>query len=169
MAKEADVSCNPLFQDVHQAPNEKRESRREKQTYATQQLETNDTDNKKANNANEKQCIYCNMSNHRTYECGKINRLPFAEQHQFLKSNNLCFSCLSSAHSYKNCTLSVQCNICQGKHPTALHRMRTANSSQQNQSVENTNNKQQPHAAKKPNIQQALPPQKSEEQFDNSQ
>lgn len=135
LSKEADVSCNPLFHDLkqteqkqadHKPPRNKQYDH--KRTYATQQGVPNQSDENKTkpnNTDNKKQCLHCNMSNHTTAECGKVNYLPFAEQHAFLRSHHLCFACLDGKHSYKECKAPATCKTCKGNHPSALHRMKT--------------------------------------------
>lgn len=39
----------------------------------------------------------------------------------FLKGKGICFGCLKYGHTSKDCRSRLDCEVCQRKHPTALH------------------------------------------------
>ena len=132
---EFEMSCNPMYADIYasKASNSNdcsKQSRNTspKKTYVTQH--NGQTQSSKSETV-AKECVYCNMKNHSTAECGKFGRLSFDEQQTFMRDKQLCFSCLTGGHSYKQCEQPAICKICQGKHPTALHSMRTSTTKQQ--------------------------------------
>lgn len=148
LAKEAKIACNPLILDLHtnvkhsQAKTEFWQNPR-KSTLATQNH--NHIESNSDNKTSSKQCLYCDMSNHATAKCGKVNRLPFKEQREFLRNNHLCFACLDGNHGYKECQSPGKCDICKGEHPTALHKLRTTPYNQKPQNIsENQGSNQEP-------------------------
>ncbi|XP_067943139.1 LOW QUALITY PROTEIN: uncharacterized protein [Watersipora subatra] len=153
------MSCNPMYADIYAGKtytnDTNQQSRNLKKTYATQH---NGPTQDIKGEISAKECVYCNMKNHSTAECGKFGRLSFNEQQTFMRDKQLCFSCLTDAHSYRQCEVPAICKVCQGKHPTALHNMRTSsvkqqiksgfgNSSNLEQSKPITNSSLQPKAA----------------------
>lgn len=47
-------------------------------------------------------CLYC-QKNHALNACNKIREQPLKERIQFLKTNGLCFGCLTAGHMSKDC------------------------------------------------------------------
>lgn len=86
-------------------------------TFATRQTESQKFE------PHQHACLYCKMDNHKTAVCGKLNSLPFAEAHDFIKGKRLCYACLNGFHNAKECESPSTCNTCKEKHPTALHKM----------------------------------------------
>ncbi|XP_067940172.1 uncharacterized protein [Watersipora subatra] len=159
LSTELEMSCNPMYADIYAdkayTNDTNKQSRNLKKTYATQH---NGPTQDIKGEISTKECVYCNMKNHSTAECGKFGRLSFNEQQTFMRDKQLCFSCLTDAHSYRQCEVPAICKVCQGKHPTALHNMRTSsvkqqvksgfgNSSNLEQSKPITNSSLQPKAA----------------------
>ncbi|XP_067939852.1 uncharacterized protein [Watersipora subatra] len=124
LTRETDVACNPIF--MESIKPETRPSRNERRTYATQQSrqEQSQPITRASNTSSTTECLYCNMSNHTTSECGVINRLPINEQHGFLRKMHLCFTCLDGSHGYRQCIKPAKCKQCNGNRPSALHNTR---------------------------------------------
>ena len=62
-------------------------------------------------------CVYCNMSNHRSWECTKV--LDIAGRREALKRNKLCYNCTKFGHMASQCRSRV-CGKCNGRHHTSL-------------------------------------------------
>jgi len=56
--------------------------------------------------------------------CNKIREQPLKERIQFLKTNGLCFGCLTAGHMSKDCRKKASCSDCSLKHPAILHVVR---------------------------------------------
>lgn len=65
-------------------------------------------------------CLYC-QKNHALNVCNKIREQPLKERIQFLKTNGLCFGCLTAGHMSKDCKKRASCPDCSLKHPAILH------------------------------------------------
>ncbi len=65
-------------------------------------------------------CLYC-QKNHALNACNKIREQPLKERIQFLKTNGLCFGCLTAGHMSKDCKKRASCPDCSFKHPAILH------------------------------------------------
>ena len=68
-------------------------------------------------------CLYC-QKNHALNVCNKIREQPLKERIQFLKTNGLCFGCLTAGHMSKDCRKKASCSDCSLKHPAILHVVR---------------------------------------------
>ena len=66
-------------------------------------------------------CIFC-RGKHSLQVCEEFGREPFETRMQFVRNNQLCFSCLIGGHISRNCKNRRVCGICQRNHPTNLHR-----------------------------------------------
>lgn len=180
LSDETEISCNPVFSDIFsqkaQYDNRQYNQRpqipqgKDRRTYATQQGVPNNRETKE----DHSRCLYCEMNNHTTAVCGKINCLPFAEAHVFIRNKRLCYSCLDGCHSARDCTNPTVCDTCKGKHPTALHKMKTQNSltsryTQHNheKTVEQPqlqNNQAEPAQASDNSEQQLIPPRTNQDE-----
>ena len=59
---------------------------------------------------------------HNLDSCRTFKTKSFEEKRNFLKTNNLCFKCLSPAHLARDCTSNVRCNICfSDTHCSSMH------------------------------------------------
>lgn len=70
-------------------------------------------------------CLYCQVTDHKLYNCKKFHLLPTHERVQFATNNKLCNKCLG-AHSGK-CRFHFRCKECKQEHNTLLHCDPTAN------------------------------------------
>lgn len=68
-------------------------------------------------------CLYCKLSGHKIYKCGKFTNLPHSDKLKFVKFQKLCFNCLASQHQSSDCQ-SQGCFICKQRHHTLLHHER---------------------------------------------
>ena len=71
-------------------------------------------------------CAFCNEI-HDAAECKKLSDLPSEEKQRFVMENGLCFGCLVKGHTSAKCIQRKKCKICEGRHPTSLHRQRMTN------------------------------------------
>ncbi|KAI5715899.1 hypothetical protein M8J77_024346 [Diaphorina citri] len=74
--------------------------------------------------SNEKpvSCPVCQKSDrHPVYKCEKFLSMSVTNRHDCVAQKRLCFSCLSTYHSLKQCTSKGNCFKCGGKHHTLLH------------------------------------------------
>ncbi|KAJ8974051.1 hypothetical protein NQ317_016289 [Molorchus minor] len=77
-------------------------------------------------------CIFCKQKDHKIYKCTRFKNLHHSEKINFIRSNRLCFNCLGSKHTTRECT-SQGCHICSKKHHSLLHLdINHQNSSQNN-------------------------------------
>lgn len=73
------------------------------------------------NAATNLQCLYCEMSNHKTADCFRLEKLRLDKKREFAKQNRLCYGCLLTGHQTKNCKSRATCKRCKKPHPTAMH------------------------------------------------
>lgn len=73
--------------------------------------------------SNEKPaCSLCHKPNkHPIYRCEKFLSMSVSNRRDYVKKQNLCFSCLSSSHRIDSCTSKSLCVKCKGKHNSLLH------------------------------------------------
>ena len=70
-------------------------------------------------------CWFCKDSSHKLLNCKKFQNVSVNERNSFVKTNKLCFKCLSSRHRTPQCKAVNTCSIqgCTGTfHHTLLHR-----------------------------------------------
>ena len=73
------------------------------------------------NNAKKKiqfSCIFCGMSNHKSYQCQNISK-PAARK-DFLFKERRCFLCLKKGHQVINCNSTKSCFKCKEKHHSSI-------------------------------------------------
>uniref|UniRef100_A0A8D8MG11 Uncharacterized protein n=1 Tax=Cacopsylla melanoneura TaxID=428564 RepID=A0A8D8MG11_9HEMI len=69
--------------------------------------------------SNEKpvSCPVCHKPDrHPIYTCEKFIQMSVTNRHDFASQKKLCFSCLSTSHSVKQCPSTGVCFKCGGKH-----------------------------------------------------
>ncbi|CAI6369436.1 unnamed protein product [Macrosiphum euphorbiae] len=71
---------------------------------------------------NQKQfkCAFCNEA-HTIYRCVAFQKITVEKRRDFVSTNKLCFSCLSTMHMINKCSSKSSCRICQKRHHTLLH------------------------------------------------
>ncbi|GFS67920.1 integrase catalytic domain-containing protein [Trichonephila clavipes] len=82
----------------------------------------------------DSKCICCAES-HPLYKCAVYLKLPINKRIDLIKTNNLCFNCLSTSHRAKDCKSRFVCSECQKRHHKTIHYTERA----QNQEVTNSN------------------------------
>lgn len=78
-------------------------------------------------------CNICGKRGHRTQRCWDLVKCPLAERRDRVRSQKLCFRCLSKSHFAKNCAMT--CNKCRGSHHALLHVDESESSRRQPSSV----------------------------------
>ncbi|GFV78772.1 integrase catalytic domain-containing protein [Trichonephila clavipes] len=67
-------------------------------------------------------CSYC-QSNHNLNKCDAFQNLSVQKRVNFVKSNNICFNCLTKFHRKSACKSTNKCRKCGKSHHTLLHFM----------------------------------------------
>ena len=87
--------------------------------------DTHETSNDHRQKLSPAKCPFCNRTNHRAFECRDFAR-ESAERRWFLvKERGLCFKCLGTGHSRRNCRAKNRCATCKKRHHSLLHSSRT--------------------------------------------
>ncbi|GFT13488.1 integrase catalytic domain-containing protein [Trichonephila clavipes] len=68
----------------------------------------------------DSKCICCAES-HPLYKCAVYLKLPINKRIDLIKTNNLCFNCLSTSHRAKDCKSRFVCSECQKRHHKTIH------------------------------------------------
>ena len=69
-------------------------------------------------------CLRCKKTNHALTSCIFFGKMSHDEKIDFIRKNNLCFSCLKGGHRSKLCPSRAKCSKCSKSHPTIMHRER---------------------------------------------
>ena len=67
-------------------------------------------------------CTVCGGEGHPIYCCPTFNSMSIDSKNAHVRSNHLCFNCLSSGHRTKDCRTFRWCRKCGRTHHTSLHR-----------------------------------------------
>ncbi|GFY77442.1 DUF1758 domain-containing protein, partial [Trichonephila inaurata madagascariensis] len=67
-------------------------------------------------------CSYC-QNNHNLNKCDAFQNLSVQKRVNFVKSNNICFNCLTQFHRKSACKSTNKCRKCGKSHHTLLHFM----------------------------------------------
>ena len=62
----------------------------------------------------------CSLHENARHSCKKFGKMSFQEKSVVLKENKLRFLCFGK-HFKANCTSSIKCNTCSGRHNTLIH------------------------------------------------
>ncbi|GFV17146.1 integrase catalytic domain-containing protein [Trichonephila clavipes] len=68
----------------------------------------------------DSKCICCAESNP-LYKCAVYLKLPINTKIDLIKTNNLCFNCLSTSRRAKDCKSRFVCSECQKRHHKTIH------------------------------------------------
>ncbi|GBM24909.1 hypothetical protein AVEN_246326-1 [Araneus ventricosus] len=68
----------------------------------------------------QSQCPLCNKD-HSLSKCESFLKLSVQNRSEFVKSNNVCFNCLTQFHGIKACKSKFRCRTCKKPHHTLLH------------------------------------------------
>jgi hypothetical protein len=66
-------------------------------------------------------CSYCDACGHRTNQCSKFRNLSVPQRKTAASTKRLCFNCLDSGHSIRDCPSSYKCITCDQNHHSLLH------------------------------------------------
>ena len=69
-------------------------------------------------------CGFCSKA-HYISSCDEFTKLSFKERQQKVLNLHLCYNCLSSRHSSKECRSGFTCKTCNERHHSLLHRDRS--------------------------------------------
>ncbi|XP_067927966.1 uncharacterized protein [Watersipora subatra] len=103
------------------------------------------------------QCAFCNLRNHPTSDCYKLQKVNKEERDRIIKEKGLCFRCLKTGHRSKACGEKRECLICKKLHATANH---DSNWSPKYRSDKNTASQSKPETGVQPqevNVNQTKP------------
>lgn len=71
----------------------------------------------------KEKCLFCQERDHSLAICTSFQKKTMEQRLKFVKDEGLCFGCLKrAAHIARDCKKKLTCDICQRRHPTALHR-----------------------------------------------
>lgn len=89
----------------------RKDNKRSKSSSANEQKATS------SNNASK--CKVCNKEQHPVHRCPKFIKMELAARRNAAKEHNLCYNCLSTQHTSKDCKSST-CKRCDKKHNSLL-------------------------------------------------
>ena len=69
----------------------------------------------------QNRCIFCSYP-HQFRLCRKVRQLLHKDKIAFLMKHNMCFDCLIMGHMHSEFSQKSTCEVCQGSHPTSLHK-----------------------------------------------
>lgn len=134
--RQSRAMLDPVFGDIHTSADTKRVSKPKQQktvkpsgrpSFATTVAQVsapkrNDlqSGHKQKLCAAERSCLFC-AKNHTFESCETFKTKPNGEKIEFLKTNGMCFGCLTKGHISKICKNRMKCEMCSMLHPTILH------------------------------------------------
>ncbi|XP_067295957.1 uncharacterized protein [Pseudorasbora parva] len=126
VSTEAEVACNPVtsFHTLRAAEpliekaNLKEANRNRVRVFSTQM---NTESQKVAKPVNKILCVLCQKGNHQLDNCFSFLSRPLEERRKCVQEKRLCYGCLKSGHSAKECRCRLTCSVCKRRHPTSLH------------------------------------------------
>ncbi|KAG5875852.1 hypothetical protein JTB14_036808 [Gonioctena quinquepunctata] len=68
-------------------------------------------------------CNLCGNGSHRIEFCNVFSEMTVENRRNYVQGNGLCFKCLVSGHTAKECSRKIVCNIgeCRGRHNRLVH------------------------------------------------
>ena len=159
---EARVATNPLFGKIVEDSRPRTDTRRgllnkgshektkERRSFASHINDcltsppTSESPSQGSPPVEEVSCLYCN--DHHALESWKsLRSRPYEERIEFMKSKRLCFGCLSTEHTARNCPKRKTCAIvnCTRKHPTVLHTNSVARRPEANNATTSTSSREE--------------------------
>ena len=73
-----------------------------------------------ANTGSHMHCTLCS-SNHPIFSCKQFQDLTVQQRREHSQSASLCFNCLRTGHSARDCSSTFRCRVCRKNHNTLLH------------------------------------------------
>lgn len=83
----------------------------------------NECKQKTNSTAFERPCLFCEK-NHTFEHCELFQSRPNTERIEYMKTNGMCFGCLTKGHVSRTCKKKMTCEKCSLSHPTILHILR---------------------------------------------
>ncbi len=123
---EAEIACNPItsFHALHSSEvnSEKRhlKERKSKSVFHTQTVTETETQ-RHLKTSLKPPCVFCQDSKHQLHHCPEFKGKALEERRKYVKEKKLCYGCLKSGHSAKDCRNRHSCDKCKARHPTLLH------------------------------------------------
>ncbi|XP_070410207.1 uncharacterized protein [Nothobranchius furzeri] len=128
LSTEAEIACNPITSlyalHLSDSSTERRNVRDEKRNKAsafTIQTVANEDEQRLDYQKAKISCILCQDTTHQLHGCSRFTEMSLIERQTYVKEKKLCYGCLKPGHGAKDCRHRHYCDICKGKHPTALH------------------------------------------------
>ena len=84
----------------------------------------------------KRECTFCGDDQHKAVHCTKLTTQE--ERYNFVRTNHLCFNCLVSGHSMKDCKSRNVCGRCSKRHHSSLHDTRKQQQNNQVTQVKET-------------------------------
>ena len=66
-------------------------------------------------------CFEHQTTSHPLSKCKKFGLRTIEERQALVREHRLCYGCLCTGHSIKDCKIRLSCDTCEGKHPTVMH------------------------------------------------
>lgn len=60
-------------------------------------------------------CILCQDAKHQHHACSKFTEMSLGERPKYVKEQKLCYGCLKTGHSAKDCRHRHFCDTCKGE------------------------------------------------------
>ena len=112
LMKESDIACDPVLsmRSVVEARKKLSSSQPERKVVA----------HSVKSSTTKRYCFHCEKD-HYLFSCESFAELPLVGRFEVVKRHKLCFNCLRTGHSSKQCSFKLLCKLCKSKHSTLLH------------------------------------------------
>ncbi|UYV76985.1 hypothetical protein LAZ67_14002708, partial [Cordylochernes scorpioides] len=68
------------------------------------------------NQGDGESCVFCDMTGHRSRNCGRAKRMTLEQRKQRATGAKVCFRCLGRGHMARECRSECKCFTCKGRH-----------------------------------------------------
>ena len=82
----------------------------------------------KTESRKSKNCAVCDSTTHRTWACEKFNEKSVKDRRMLVNEKRLCYNCLGTGHSVKDCPSNMRCRTCEKAHHTLIHQSKSSDS-----------------------------------------
>ena len=82
----------------------------------------------KTESRKSKNCAVCDSTTHRTWACEKFNEKSVKDRRMLVNEKRLCYNCLGTGHSVKDCPSYMRCRACEKAHHTLIHQCKSSDS-----------------------------------------
>ena len=123
---EAEIACNPItsFHALHSSETNTEKhhlkERKSKSVFHTQTVTETETQGQLKTSLRPP-CVFCQDSKHQLHRCPEFTGKTLEERRKYAKEKKLCYGCLKSGHSVKDCRNRHSCDKCKARHPTLFH------------------------------------------------